>query len=90
MNWTLAKRSLNLELFFSDKICPVEIGNSKFSKCTRQSTDNFYDTGNINHNQLAKSYKMVVSFVLSNAELPALPTLFLRLFFLYLIPCFLG
>ena len=56
----------------------------------RQSTDNFYDTGNINHNQLAKSCKMVASFVLSNAELPALPTLFLRLFFLYLIPCFLG
>ena len=36
--------------------------------------EDFYDTGNINHYQLTKSYKMAVSFVLRNAEFPPLPT----------------
>ena len=69
-DWTLANGSLNPELFNSDKIHLVENGNSKLSESIRKSIEDFYDTGNINHYQLTKSYKMAVSFVLSNADLP--------------------
>ena len=51
-------------------------GNSELSKSLRKSIEDFYDTGNINHNQLTKSYKIAVSFVLSNADFPPLPTVF--------------
>ena len=74
--WTLANGSLNPELFFSFKIHLVEKGNSELSKSLRKSIEDFYDTGNINHNQLTKSYKIAVSFVLSNADFPPLPTVF--------------
>ena len=67
-DWTLANGSLNSELFYTDKIHLVEKGNSKLSKPIRRGTEDFYDTRNINHYQLPKSYKMVVSFVLRNAD----------------------
>ena len=69
-DWTLANGSQNPELFNFDKIHLVENGNSKLSKSIRKSIEDFYDTGNINHYQLTKSYKMAVSFVLSNADFP--------------------
>ena len=73
---TLANGSLNPEPFYSDKINLVEKGNLKLSKSIRKSIGDFYDTGNINRYQLTKSYKMGVSFVLSNADFPLLSTVF--------------
>ena len=69
--------SLNLELLVSDNMYLVERdkGNSKPFIPICKSMEDFHDTGNINHNQLTKSCKMVVSFVLSNAEFPPMPTL---------------
>ena len=52
----------------------VERGNLKLSKSLRKSIEDFYVTGNINQIQLTKSYKMAVSFMLSNADFPPLPT----------------
>ena len=69
--WTLL---LNLELFFSEKIYLVVKGNLKLSKPIRQSIEDFYDTGNINPNQLTKSYKRAASFRLYNADFPQLAT----------------
>ena len=66
--------SLNPERFYSDKTHLVEKGNSKLSKSICKSIEDFYDTGNINHYQLTKSYKTAVSFVLSNSDCPPLST----------------
>ena len=73
-DWTLANGSLNPELFYSDKIHLVEKDNSKLSKSIRKSTEDFYDTRNINRYQLTKSYKLAVSFVLSQVDFPPLST----------------
>ena len=73
-DWTLANSSLNPDLFYSDKIHLVEKGNSNLSKSIRKSIEDFYATGHINRYQLTKSYKMAVSFVLSNADFPPLST----------------
>ena len=73
-DWTLANDSLNPELFYSDKIHLVDNVNSKFSKSLRKSIENFYETGNISRYQLTKSYKIAVSSVLSNADVPSLST----------------
>ena len=67
--WTLANGSVNPEPFFFDKIHMVEKGNLNLSKSIRQRTEDCYDTGNINHYQLTKSYKLAVSYMLSNAGL---------------------
>ena len=64
-NWTLANGSLNPNLFYSDKIHLAEKGNSHLSTSIRKSTEYFYDK---------KSYKMAVSFALSNADFPPLFT----------------
>ena len=63
-HWTLNNRSLNLKLFFPDNIYLVEKGNSKLSKYICKIIEDFYDTGNINHNQLTKSYKIAKLFLL--------------------------
>ena len=73
-DWTLASGFPNPELFYSDKIHLVGKGNSKLSKSIPKSIEDFYDTGNINRYQLRKSYKMAVSFVLSNTDFPPLST----------------
>ena len=72
-DWTLANGFLNLELFFSYKVHLLEKGNLKLSKSIRKNTDGFCDTGYINHNQFSK---MAVSFVLSYADFPPLPTVY--------------
>ena len=61
---TIANGSLILELFFSDKTHPTEKGNSKLSKSICKSIEALYDSGNITHKDLIKSYKMAVSSVL--------------------------
>ena len=66
--------SLNPQPLYSGKTHLVEKGNSKLSKSIHKSIEDFYDTGNINHYQLPKSCKMVVSFVLSNTDFPPLST----------------
>ena len=71
--------SLNLELLVSDNMYMFSRkgkGELKLFIRICKSIEDFHDTGNINYNQLTKSYKMVVSFVLSNAEFPPLPTVF--------------
>ena len=73
--WTLANGSVNSEPFFFDKIHLAQKRNSNLSKSIPQRIEDFYDTGDINHYQLTKSYKLAVSYVLSNAEFPSLSTL---------------
>ena len=46
-DWTLGNGFLNLELFHSDKIHLVEKGNSKSSKSTCKTIEDFNDSGNI-------------------------------------------
>ena len=62
-NLTLA--NLNPELFISNKINLVEKGNSKLSKSICKSIEDLDDTGNINHYQSTKSYRMVLGLGIS-------------------------
>ena len=73
-HWIMANGSLNPEFFYTNKINLVEKGSPKLSKSARKSNEDFYDTGNTNRYHLLKSYKIAVSFVLSNADFPPLPT----------------
>ena len=71
--WTIVNGSLNADFYYSDWLYLVEKGNLKMVESIFNSIEVSDDSNH--NNKFIKSYKMAVSFKLSNAEFP--PLLFL-------------
>ena len=69
--WTLASGSVNVDLYYSDRLHLVEKGNLKLAESIFNSTEVSNDVICRNHNnKFSKSNKMAVSFKLNNTDFP--------------------
>ena len=73
-SWTLANGSLNVDLYYSDRLHLVEKAYLKLAESIFNSIGVSNDFICHNHNnKFSNSYKMAVSFKLDNTDFPPLP-----------------
>ena len=67
------KSSLNADVYYSDRLQPVEKGNLKLPESIFTSIEVSNDIICSNHNEFSKSYETAVPYKLHNTDFPTLP-----------------